>query len=572
MGQPSISAGVASARSSSLDDLDRAIGQLSGRAREFARLDPRSRAALLRECIPGVLAVAQEWSSSGLKVKGLSAASAEELLAGPLLAVRHLRLLAASLDSIAESGRPRFGTSMRQRDDGRLEVGAFPDAGLDRFMYRGFSAYVLMQNGVDVTAALEAQAAFYQQREPDGGVALILGAGNVSSIPASDVLTKMFNEGMVCLLKMNPVNEWVGPYLERALDPLIKPGFLRVVYGGRENGQYLANHDGINSVHLTGSSSTHDELVWGPPGPDSDRRRLQGEPLLTKPITSELGNVTPVAVVPHTYGDEELAFQARNVATMVANNASFNCNSAKIIITGRGWPQRERFLDLIATSLAGLPTRDAYYPGATERYEYLTRGRSGLESIGQPKQGQLPWTVIRGIDASIRDDPLFQIEPFCPIVSETSLESTDPAAFLADATKFMNDTLWGTLSASIIIHPAAEKDPEVSSALDRAVTDLRYGNLAVNHWTALNYSVAALPWGGHPSSSPKDIQSGLGWAHNTFMLGRVDKAVLRGSLRLEPAPVWFADNTKSGRAGPKLLDMEARPRWRKVPGLIRALL
>ena len=129
---------------------------------------------------------------------------------------------------------------------------------------------------------------------------------------------------------------------------------------------------------------------------------------------------------------------------MVANNASFNCNSAKMIITGSGWPQRERFIDLLATSLAGMPTRDAYYPGAIERYKFLTRGRSGLESIGQPKQGQLPWTVIRGVDASVRDDPLFQIEPFCPIVSETSLESTDPARVpLAAATKFMNDTLVG---------------------------------------------------------------------------------------------------------------------------------
>src|SRR5688500_12172888 len=144
---------------------------------------------------------------------------------------------------------------------------------------------------------------------------------------------------------------------------------------------------------------------------------------------------------------------------MIANNASSNCTSARIVITGRGWPQRERFIDLIATSLAGMPTRDAYYPGATERYDFLTRGRSGLESIGQPKQGQLPWTVVRGIDASVRDDPLFQIEPFCPIVSETSLGSNDPAEFLAAATRFMNDTLWGTLSASIDIHPALEKDP-----------------------------------------------------------------------------------------------------------------
>ena len=567
-----MSAAVESLRSSSRDDLDRAVGELSGRARDFARLDGASRAALVRACMSGVLAVASAWSRHGLKVKGVGGDSAEEWLAGPLIAVRHLRLLAASLDSIAESGRPRFGTQMRQRDDGRLEVGAFPDGTLDRFLYRGFSAYVLMQEAVDLGAALEAQAPFYQLREPEGGVALILGAGNVSSIPASDVLTKMFNEGMVCVLKLNPVNEWVGPYLERAFEPLVRGGFLRVVYGGWEVGQYLVNHDGIDSVHLTGSINTHDALVWGPPGPDSDRRRVMGEPLLTMPITSELGNVTPIAVVPHLYSDEELAFQARNVATMVANNASFNCLSAKVIVTGGGWQQRGRFIDLIATFLAGMPNRNAYYPGAMERYRSLTEGRLGVQSIGQPTQGQLPWTVIRGVDASVQDDPLFWTEPFCPIISETSLASTDPAEFLAAATSFMNDTLWGTLSASIIIHPTLERDPAVGSALDRALVELRYGNIAINHWTGLNYGLGALPWGGHPSSSLQDIKSGLGWAHNTFMLGRVDKAVLRGNLRVQPVPVWFTDNPKAGRACPKLFEIEARPSWRKVPGLLRALL
>ena len=111
MGQPRMSAAVASVRSSSRGDLDRAIGELAGRARGFARLDARSRAAMLRECISGVVEVASAWSTHGLKVKGLSSDSAEELLAGPLLAVRHLRLLAESLDSIADSGRPDFGHS-----------------------------------------------------------------------------------------------------------------------------------------------------------------------------------------------------------------------------------------------------------------------------------------------------------------------------------------------------------------------------------------------------------------------------------------------------------------------------
>ena len=40
-----------------------------------------------------------------------------------------------------------------------------------------------------------------------------------------------------------------------------------MVYGGWEVGQYVVNHDGIDAVHLTGSSNTHDALVWVHPVP-----------------------------------------------------------------------------------------------------------------------------------------------------------------------------------------------------------------------------------------------------------------------------------------------------------------
>ena len=51
-----------------------------------------------------------------------------------------------------------------------------------------------------------------------------------------DVLTKMFNEGKVCILKMNPVNAYLGPFLEEAFadaDPAGLPrGGLRRRPGG----------------------------------------------------------------------------------------------------------------------------------------------------------------------------------------------------------------------------------------------------------------------------------------------------------------------------------------------------
>ena len=418
-----MSATATSARSTPVVDLDRAVAELQDHARGFARLGPAVKARVLRSCIPRAVEVAGAWSARGLEAKGLPPTSAEEWLAGPVPVVRHLRLLADSLDAIAVAGRPALGTGARRRDDGRLEVDLFPASGLERLLYRGTSVSALLQDGLDPEGARARQAGFYAEHDPDGAVCLVLGAGNVSSIPVMDVLTKLFNDGQVCLLKINPVNEWAGPFMERALTPLVDAGFLRVVYGGADVGQHLVAHAGIDAVHLTGSAQTHDALVWGPPGPEQDRRRAANDPVLRVPITSELGNVTPVAVVPHRYRPADLRFQARYLATMVANNASFNCIAAKMLVTATGWAQREEFLELLGGYLAEIPVRRAYYPGASERYASLTAGRT-VERYGTPGPAELPWGIVRDLDPAEADDPLFATEPFCSLLSETTVGST----------------------------------------------------------------------------------------------------------------------------------------------------
>lgn len=45
-------------------------------------------------------------------------------------------------------------------------------------------------------------------------------------------LSRVLLEGCVAVLKLNPVNEYTGPTIERALAPLIARGVLKVVYGG----------------------------------------------------------------------------------------------------------------------------------------------------------------------------------------------------------------------------------------------------------------------------------------------------------------------------------------------------
>lgn len=564
------------ARASAAPDLDRAVAELGDQARAFARMPPLEKAALVRALLPRIAAAASEQVAVACRAKGLDPAgtlAGEEWFAGPAAVLANTRLLAESLEAVAARGRPDLSRATL-RDDDRAEVLVAPRGLHERALYNGIEVKVLFQEGLHPKEVPGTQASFYQERDPEGGVSLILGAGNVASIAPMDALYKLFVEGKVALVKMSPVNAYLTPALEQAFAPLIERGFLRIVQGASEEGAYLVNHPGVTDVHLTGSALTHDLLVWGPPGAERERRIAANEPLLKKPITSELGNVSPIVVVPYLYSKDELWFQARNVASQVANNASFNCNAGKMLVLPRGWSQKEIFLAMIEKALAAAPRRLAYYPGAEDRWERLTAGRERVITIGgaAPSDGMLPWTMIRDLDPARNDEPLFATEPFCSILSVVSIGSDDPVAFLAEATRFCNEQLWGTLSCALTIHPALEDDPAIVLALEKAIVALRYGAVAVNAWPAMVYAMASPPWGGHPSGTLADVQSGLGFVHNTPMLGRIDKAVLRAPLEAKPKPAYFLDNQRMRDIGERLTRVAAAPSLGGVASVALAAL
>jgi acyl-CoA reductase-like NAD-dependent aldehyde dehydrogenase len=564
-----MSASARSDSASSIKEIDEAVAVLSDHATEFARLAPGKKAILLRECLPRLIDCADDWVLAGCHAKGLSLQyRGEEWIAGPGFTARFIRLFSESLETISERGRPLAGYGNYTDDNGRYYIELFPATTFDKILFMGFSGQIIMQPGLGRDEAIRRQAPFYQQQDPNGSIALVLGAGNVASLPPGDFLTKMFVEGSVVLLKMNPVNEWVGPFLEHVFAPLIDRGFLRVVYGGADVGDYLVHHETIDSVHITGSDLTHDMIVWGPPGPERERRMAQNDPRCDKPITSELGNVSPVAIVPYQYSDAQLLYQAQHIVTMVTNNASFNCNSAKMLITSSKWPQRERFLDILGREFARTPTRKAYYPGAFDRYKESIGDREGVQKFGHAGEGELPWTFISGVDTNNPNEPLCQVEAFCGVLAETTIDTDEPVEFLARSVDIMNNKLWGTLNACIIIHPKLESNAVVGKALDQAILDLQYGTVAINVWPAVGYGLGVFPWGGYQSSSLKDIQSGIGWVHNPLMFEGVEKVVVRAPIIIKPKPVWFWDNTKGANVGPLLLKMEMNPSWGKLPGIL----
>ncbi len=563
-----MSASAKSTHSSEEQTLDAAVQGLQDGAQRFVRLPIKEKIGLLKETMVQLANVAEAWVLDGHKAKGLAPDHGEEWLTGPVPTMRNLRLLVQTLERIDKGQGAVSRDQIVQRDDGRVNVEVFPTDGIDAALFAGFNTHQVMQEGLRAEDVVNKAGSLYSESAPEGGVSLILGAGNVSSIPPMDALYKSFAEGFVNIVKMNPVNEWVGPHLEQAFKPFIDRGFLKVVYGGADVGRYLVEHEAVVDVHITGSNHTHDLIVWGPEGPERERRMAENDPLLKKRITSELGNVSPVAIVPAEYSPSELDFMARNIGAMVTNNASFNCNAAKMLVLAKGWSQRQTFLDMVVDVLSQAPARLAYYPGAHSRYESLIAGRDGVRKLGGGSGDKIPWTLIPNLDASNTDDRAFSTEPFCGLISETSLDATEPAEFIEKATAFMNDTLWGTLNAMFVISPKQEKSAEVGGALNRAIDVLRYGTVAINHWPALAYATTSPAWGGHPSATLDNVQSGIGWVHNTYLLEGIEKTVLRGPLKVFPKPVWFGDHRNVGAMGRGLVSMERAPSWLKVPGLV----
>jgi acyl-CoA reductase-like NAD-dependent aldehyde dehydrogenase len=554
--------------------LDEAIARLREGARAFVQLSIDGRIEIARSMQQGYLKVAERSVVAGCQAKGIAVdtpAAGEEWATGPWGVVRQLRLVRESLHALKNFGNTSIGPVARTID-GRLSVRVFPGNTIDGMLFKNVTVDVRTQSGVSEDALEATRASFYKKPNHDGHVVLVLGAGNIAAIPSMDVITKMFNEGKVCLLKMNPVNAYLGPFIEEAFHEAIAKNFLAVVYGGPEEGRYLAYHDGTDEIHITGSDKTHDNLVWGPPGPEREARMARNEPLLRKAITSELGNISPVILVPGPYSEKELSYQAEDCTGYATMNASFLCNSVKMLVTPKGWDGRSAFFRDIEAMLAKVPTRKAYYPGAADRWIALTQDRSNAIKLGEAREGTLPWTLIADLDPATADEPLFNTEPFCSILSETSVSSSDPIEFLDRAVDFVNERLWGTLSATLVVHPKSMKDPPVAAAVERAITRLRYGTVAVNAFHGLSFGFGQPPWGAYPGSTLKDIQSGRGWVHNTAMLEGIEKVVFRHPLTTFPKPSYFPTHRTVHKMMRKLTAMEEHASWAKVPAVVFAAM
>ncbi|MBF2029974.1 MAG: aldehyde dehydrogenase [Oscillatoriales cyanobacterium C42_A2020_001] len=531
--------------------LEAAIARLTQHKDAWVQVAIPERINYLRQCMKGVNEVAEAWAIAACKAKGIdptSSLAGEEWTTGPLATLLNMRLLIKALEANGQPTPPSSST----RADGQVVAKIFPDNLPDRLLWLGFAGEVWIQPGEPATQGL-----IYRQKSDCGKVVLILGAGNVSAIAAMDTLYKLFAEDQVVLLKINPVNEYIGKFLEHAFQPLIADGFLEIVDGGAEVGQYLCQHPAIDTIHITGSHHTHDAIVWGNPSAQQQQRKASNRPLLTKPITSELGCVTPILVVPGKWSTSELKFQARQIASMVVHNASFNCVSAKVLVTAEGWHQRDEFLRLVQQELAKATPRQAYYPGAQQRYHSFLQHYPQAQVVGVDDT-EVPWTIIPNVPPQPGEYAL-TTEAFCGVLAEVTLPANDAADFLTHAVEFANEMVWGNLSCVLLVDRKTQK--QYSTALEQAIAALQYGAIGVNVWTGVIFLLAACTWGAFPGNSLQDVRSGRGVVHNTYLFDHPQKTVLRAPFQIPITPIWFADHKNLQQLARCYIRFLMTPNW-----------
>ena len=137
---------------------------------------------------------------------------------------------------------------------------------------------------------------------------------------------KLFIENQVCLLKLNPVNDYLHDLLA-APAPVIAMDALRIVTGDARAGAWLTTHPAVDEIHITGSRETHDVIVWG----EGETSPASGRRDAAEPASGDLGAGRRQ---PHHYRTRAVErgghrFQAQQLATQKMNNGGFNCVASR---------------------------------------------------------------------------------------------------------------------------------------------------------------------------------------------------------------------------------------------------
>ena len=516
-------------------DIDRFISTLRTKSKEFNSISNVQLASMLEETISNIKEVSYFWATICSDNKGTTKtpAEGEEWLGGPFASVLATQYYIKSLINDDDLVEGNFNNS-----ENSYKV--FPNNFIERITFPFINAKVYFNKSMSFEDINKFRG-FSKRYDIEPSITLILGAGNFSSIPYLDVLYHLITRRSVILLKLNPVNEYLKPVFEKVFKNFIERGYIIVTNGNINESKYMATHPGINHIHLTGSDKTYEDIVYGRELTGNERRIKTLSKINPKPITSELGNVTPIIIHPGKWSTSDIKYQARKIVTGKLNNNGFNCIAAQVVVLPDGWGHTETLIKYVKYYMNKAKDRKAYYPDSIERLTKLEKDKS------YERVNSLSCTTPH-LTREIKAYNKYELdEVWSSTIYFRKIAYSNAEDYVKKSIDYCNNELWGNLGVSVIIKNHNNKfNKHITNSY---IENLKYGTIAINEWAAIGYIIPQLPWGGFPGNKDNDIQSGQSVVHNSMLFESPLKGIVETKFRISRLidPPWFITNRKSRR-------------------------
>ena len=516
-------------------DIDRFISTLRTKSKEFNSISNVQLASMLEETISNIKEVSYFWATICSDNKGTTKtpAEGEEWLGGPFASVLATQYYIKSLINDDDLVEGNFNNS-----ENSYKV--FPNNFIERITFPFINAKVYFNKSMSFEDINKFRG-FSKRYNIEPSITLVLGAGNFSSIPYLDVLYHLITRRSVILLKLNPVNEYLKPVFEKVFKNFIERGYIIVTNGNINESKYMATHPGINHIHLTGSDKTYEDIVYGRELTGNERSIKTLSKINPKPITSELGNVTPIIIHPGKWSTSDIKYQARKIVTGKLNNNGFNCIAAQVVVLPDGWGHTETLIKYVKYYMNKSKDRKAYYPDSIERLTKLEKDKS------YERVNSLSCTTPH-LTREIKAYNKYELdEVWSSTIYFRKIAYSNAEDYVKKSIDYCNNELWGNLGVSVIIKNHNNKfNKHITNSY---IENLKYGTIAINEWAAIGYIIPQLPWGGFPGNKDNDIQSGQSVVHNSMLFESPLKGIVETKFRISRLidPPWFITNRKSRR-------------------------
>ena len=279
-------------------------------------------------------------------------------------------------------------------------------------------------------------------REPVGVVAAVI-PWNVPLGIAVQKIAPAILTGCTVVLKPSPEAPLDAYFLAELLqDAGVPPGVVNVVPAGRETGEYLVTHPGVDKVTFTGSSAAGRRIA-----------SLCGQDL--RRVNLELGGKSAALIL----DDADLDATVESLRLGSFRNSGQICTlKTRLLVSPR---RHQELLDRLVDLVESMPPGDPRDPatqigplvsarqlGVVENYLEIARseGTKAVVGGGRPAGLDRGWyvepTVLTGVGADMR---IAQEEIFGPVVSVITYADEDEAVAIANNSTYgLNGSVFTT--------------------------------------------------------------------------------------------------------------------------------